>query len=52
MTNLPSGGRAVPAVSAIGALLVHLMNDRVSSLQRKGIAANFALAVLPCSKAH
>jgi len=31
---------AVPAVCAIVAPLVDLMNDQVSSLQRKGIAAN------------
>ena len=40
MTNLPSGARAVPAVCVIGALLVDLMNDQVSFLQRKGIAPN------------
>jgi len=32
--------RAVPAVSVIVAGLGDLMNDQVSSLQRKGIAAN------------
>jgi len=50
--DLSKKNRAVLAVCVIVALLVVLMNDQVSPLQRKGIAANFALAVLPCSRAH
>ena len=38
--DLSKKNRAVPAVCVIVALLVDLMNDQVSSLQRKGIAAN------------
>ena len=38
--DLSKKNRAVPTVSAIVALLVDLMNDQVSSLQRNGIAAN------------
>ena len=38
--DLSRKNRAILAVCVIVALLVDLMNDQVSSLQRKGIAAN------------
>jgi len=38
--DLSKKNRAVLAVCVIVALLVDLMDDQVSSLQRKGIAAN------------
>ena len=38
--NFSKKNRVVPAVSVIVALLVDLMNDQVSSLQRNGMAAN------------
>jgi len=38
--DLSKRNRAVPSLCVIVALLVDLMNDQVTSLQRKGIAAN------------
>jgi len=38
--DLSKKNRAVPAVCVIVALLVDLLNDQVTSLQRKGITAN------------
>ena len=38
--DLSKNNKAAPAVYVIPAVLVDLMNDQVSSLQRKGIAAN------------